>query len=72
VFIDEFIDFVEALNLMIGGVASHNKFDFFVVAEGRYDSPNEDDRAAIKKWFSDNSKCSSIEVGALVDANLCT
>ncbi|AYF15583.1 TPA: YggL family protein [Vibrio parahaemolyticus] len=68
-FIDEFIDFVEARNLMIGGGASHNKFDCFVVAEGRYDSATEDDRAAIEKWFTNNPECTNVEVGVLVDVN---
>lgn len=46
VFIDELIDFVETRSLIIGGGGSHNKFDCFVVAEGRYDSPTEEDRSA--------------------------
>ncbi len=69
VFIDEFIDFVEARNLMIGGGASHNKFDCFVIAEGRYDSVTEEDRSAIEKWFTNSPECTNVEVSALVDAN---
>lgn len=69
VFIDEFIDFVEARNLIIGGGASHSKFDCFVVAEGRYDSATEDDRAAIETWFTNKPECTNIEVSALVGVN---
>ncbi|EJL6463929.1 MULTISPECIES: YggL family protein [Vibrio] len=69
VFIDEFIDFVEARNLMIGGGASHSKFDCFVVAEGRYDSVTEDDRVAIETWFINKPECTNVEVSTLVDVN---
>ena len=69
-FIDEFLDFVEARDLMIGGGASHNRFDCFVVAQGRYQSPSEEDRSAVSQWFANNGKCSNVEVGELVDVNL--
>ncbi|MEL4428377.1 50S ribosome-binding protein YggL [Shewanella mangrovisoli] len=68
-FIDEFIDFVEARNLMIGGGASHSKLDCFVVAEGRYDSVTEDDRTAIEMWFTNKPECTNVEVRSLVDVN---
>ncbi|EJY4342147.1 YggL family protein [Vibrio cholerae] len=69
VFIDEFIDFVETRNLMLGGGASHSKFDCFVVAEGRYDSVTEDDRVAIETWFINKPECANVEVSTLVDVN---
>lgn len=69
VFIDEFIDFVEARDLMIGGGASHNEFDCLVVAQGRYNSVTESDRAAIETWFTNKPECANVEVSALIDVN---
>ncbi|ABI37766.1 protein of unknown function DUF469 [Shewanella sp. MR-4] len=69
VVIDELLDFVESRNLMIGGGASHSKFDCFVVAKGRYDSVTEDDRTAIETWFTNKPECTNVEISALVDVN---
>ncbi|MDH1470562.1 50S ribosome-binding protein YggL [Shewanella sp. GD03713] len=69
VFIDEFIDFIEARNLMIGGGVSHSKFDCFVVAEGRYGSVTHEDRAEIEMWFMNKPECKNIKLSSLVDVN---
>lgn len=68
-FIEKLIDFVESRKLMIAAGGSNNKFDCFVMADGRYDSATEEDRLAIEKWLVDSGKCTDIEVSALFDAN---
>ncbi|ENY6169604.1 YggL family protein [Vibrio fluvialis] len=69
VLLDSFIDFIESRNLVMGGGANHESFDGFVVAEGRYDSATDEDRAAVEKWLSEQAMCSQVQVEALVDIN---
>ncbi|EKO3498059.1 YggL family protein [Vibrio fluvialis] len=69
VLLDSFIDFIESRNLVMGGGANHESFDGFVVAEGRYDSATDEDRAAVEKWLSEQVMCSQVQVEALVDIN---
>ncbi|HCG7097391.1 TPA: YggL family protein [Vibrio parahaemolyticus] len=68
-FIDEFIDLVEDQNLIFGAGASLGKFDCFVMSDGRYDSPTDQDRLVIENWLSNNPIISEVKVGELVDAN---
>lgn len=67
--IDDFIDFIESRDLIMGGGANQHSFDCFVLADGRYDSVTEDDRQAITDWLEQRSECSEVKIGPLVDAN---
>ncbi|ELV8684109.1 YggL family protein [Vibrio fluvialis] len=69
VLLDSFINFIESRNLVMGGGANHESFDGFVVAEGRYDSATDEDRAAVEKWLSEQAMCLQVQVEALVDIN---
>ena len=68
-FIDSFIEFTESLNLCLGVGYSTSEFNGFITTIERYQSPSEDDRVAVEKWLSSQSKISDIAVGSLVDAN---
>ncbi|WP_428774386.1 YggL family protein [Vibrio sp.] len=67
--IDEFVDFIERRDLVMGGGADQTSFDGFIVPEGRYESAKEEDRLAVDNWLSQRPECSNVEVSALTDAN---
>lgn len=67
--VESFTDFIEARNLLLGGGVNTTSFGGFIVAAGRYDSPTEDDRAAVQQWLSQQAKCSDVVVSELADIN---
>src|SRR5687768_5848614 len=65
---DDFIALIEANNLAFGGGSSPETFQGFVTAWGNYQSPCEEQRKKIEKWFESHIQIADYEVGKLVDA----
>ncbi|MDR9828270.1 50S ribosome-binding protein YggL [Vibrio sp. FNV 38] len=67
--LNDFFDFLEARNLIMGGGANQHAFDGFVIGEGRYDSATDADRTAVQQWLEQRSECSEVKVSELIDSN---
>ncbi|MGR5120929.1 YggL family protein [Vibrio astriarenae] len=67
--LNNFFDFLESRNLVMGGGANQHSFDGFVIGEGRYDSATDEDREAVEEWLSARSECSDVKVSELLDSN---
>ena len=67
--INDFLAYIEARDLVMGGGADLKTFDGFIVPERRYDSATEEDREVVEKWLTDHRSCFDVIVGPLIDAN---
>ncbi|WP_413112974.1 YggL family protein [Thaumasiovibrio sp. DFM-14] len=67
-FIDEFIDYLDSVNLCFGG-GGLEIFEGFLCSTDRYGSTTEEDKTLVANWLQNRAEISSVEVGEIVDAN---
>ncbi|NOH71324.1 DUF469 family protein [Vibrio pectenicida] len=67
-FIDEFIDYIDALDLSFGG-GGLELFEGFICHAQRYESVTEQQQAEIVTWLEKRNDVKAVRVGELVDAN---
>ncbi|EIV8493709.1 YggL 50S ribosome-binding family protein [Vibrio vulnificus] len=68
VFVDDFIDFIDAKGLCFGGGGLEH-FEGFICAKERYESATEEQRAAVVEWLNTRAEVKSVLVSDLADAN---
>lgn len=69
IIMDDFVVYVETLNLCISGGGDLNSFAGFISSQERYGSVAESDRSSITNWLKDQKVVSEFNVGELIDAN---
>ncbi len=67
-FMDEFIDYLESINLCFGG-GGLEVFEGFLCSTARYGSATEEDKALVVKWLENRAEVSKVEAGDIIDAN---
>lgn len=69
-FVDDFIDMIEAQDLIVGGSGDENDgFNGVVAAAKRYGSATEENRKSVQEWLLNRAECKNVLVGELVDLN---
>ncbi|MCG9683094.1 YggL family protein [Vibrio sp. Isolate23] len=67
-FVDEFIDYIDALGLSFGG-GGLELFEGFICHSERYQSVTEEQQAKVAAWLDARADVKSVQVSELVDAN---
>ena len=67
-FVDEFIDYIDGLNLCFGG-GGLELFEGFLCSTERYESSTEEQKAQVLSWLQARPEVSIAKAGDLVDAN---
>ncbi|WP_199450346.1 YggL 50S ribosome-binding family protein [Vibrio harveyi] len=67
-FVDEFIDYIDGLDLCFGG-GGLELFEGFLCSTERYGSATEEQKAQVVAWLEVRPEVSSAKAGELVDAN---
>ncbi|MDF2152542.1 YggL family protein [Vibrio sp. CAU 1672] len=67
-FVDEFIDFIDGLDLCFGGGGLEH-FEGFLCSTERYTSVNEEQKAQVVAWLEARPEVSGVQASDLVDAN---
>ncbi|MDN3609820.1 YggL family protein [Vibrio ostreicida] len=67
-FIDNFIDYIEALGLSFGG-GGLEQFDGFICCSERYHSVTEGQQTQVLEWLEARDEVKSVQTSELVDAN---
>ncbi|CAH0534007.1 hypothetical protein VST7929_01889 [Vibrio stylophorae] len=68
VFIDDFIDFLESIDLCFAG-GGFEVFDGFICSTERYGSATQAQRDQVAAWLEARAEVSQVTTGELVDAN---
>lgn len=68
VFVDEFIDYINSIDLCFGG-GGLELFEGFICSTERYRSVTEEEQLAVANWLDARSEVKKVEVSDLVDAN---
>ena len=68
IFVDDFIDFLESVELcLVGG--GFEVFDGFICSVKRYGSATADQREQVGNWLQARTDVTEVTIGELVDAN---
>ncbi len=67
-FVDEFIDYINSIDLCFGG-GGLELFEGFICSTERYRSVTEEEQLAVANWLDARSEVKKVEVSDLVDAN---
>ncbi|UJF17995.1 YggL family protein [Vibrio sp. SS-MA-C1-2] len=67
-FVDEFVDFIDSIELSFGG-GGLELFDGFLCSIHRYESATEEQKEKVATWLSNHPLVSKVEVSDLMDAN---
>ena len=67
-FVDEFIDFIDAQGLSFGG-GGLELFEGFLCCSQRYQSVTEAQKSSVIDWLNAHSKVKSTKTSELIDAN---
>ena len=67
-FVDEFIDYIDGLNLCFGG-GGLELFEGFLCATERYVDVTEEQKAQVTAWLKARDEVKSVQTSELVDAN---
>ncbi|AXY02607.1 YggL 50S ribosome-binding family protein [Vibrio alfacsensis] len=67
-FVDEFIDYIDTLNLCFGG-GGLELFEGFLCSTDRYASATEEQKAQVLAWLQARPEVRNAQAGELVDAN---
>lgn len=67
-FVDDFIDYIESLDLCFGG-GGFETFDGFLCSVARYGSATSEQQALVGAWLEKREEVTKVEIGELVDAN---
>ena len=68
IFIDEFIDYIDSIDLCFGG-GGLELFEGFLCSTERYRSVTEEEQVLVAQWLEARSEVSKVEVSELLDAN---
>ncbi|MFA0570602.1 YggL 50S ribosome-binding family protein [Vibrio gallaecicus] len=68
IFIDEFIDYIDSIDLCFGG-GGLELFVGFLCSTERYRSVTEEEQVLVAQWLEARSEVSKVEVSELLDAN---
>ncbi|TWX65175.1 DUF469 family protein [Colwellia demingiae] len=66
---DDFLLYVDSLNLCIGGGGDLTSFAGFISSNERYGSVTESHISSISNWLKERKIVSEFNIGELVDAN---
>ena len=67
-FVDEFIDYIDGLNLCFGG-GGLELFEGFLCCNARYADATEEQKAQVVAWLEAREEVKSVQTSELVDAN---
>ncbi len=67
-FVDEFIDYIDSINLCFGG-GGLELFEGFLCSTERYRSVTEEEIALVAQWLEQRAEVSKVETSELLDAN---
>ncbi|MDN3696225.1 MULTISPECIES: YggL family protein [Vibrio] len=67
-FVDEFIDYIDGINLCFGG-GGLELFEGFLCSTERYKSVTEEEQAQVIAWLEAREEVKEAVAGPLVDAN---
>ncbi|MBB1315940.1 MULTISPECIES: YggL family protein [Aliivibrio] len=68
VFVDEFIDYINSIDLCFCG-GGLELFEGFVCSTERYDSATAEQQLLVANWLDSRPEVSKVEISELVDAN---
>ncbi|MBW3696081.1 DUF469 family protein [Vibrio sp. T187] len=67
-FVDEFIDYIDSIELCFGG-GGLELFEGFLCSTERYRSVTEEEKALVVAWLENRAEVTKVETSELVDAN---
>ena len=68
VFVDDFIDYINSIELCFGG-GGLELFEGFICSTERYRSATAEEQLLVANWLDSRAEVSKVEISELVDAN---